>query len=148
MPTRITAYGNLARTAGKGIIGIMHPADAMRTLKKSSSFRASLAPYLTPWYAQKNLQDNVRGDVLLLSTYDASNPYIWQKLTAYCTDSTCRVTQATGAIRNNGTSFDMWTERWSAKTHVVGLEIKLERALRIYQPWHRLTSLLRYPRRD
>lgn len=45
---RITAYGNRARAAGKGTKGATAPAEAMRTLKKSSSFRASFAPYLIP----------------------------------------------------------------------------------------------------
>lgn len=56
MPTRITAYGNLCRRAGKGTMGIMDPADAMITLKMSSSFLTSFAPYLMPLYAQKNLR--------------------------------------------------------------------------------------------
>lgn len=55
MAMRITAYGNRARTAGNGNIGAIDPADAMQTLMKSSSFRTNFAPYLIPWYVQKNL---------------------------------------------------------------------------------------------
>lgn len=53
--TRIAAYGYRDRIAGNGSMGAKDPADAMSTFQKSSSPRASFAPYLTPWYVQKNL---------------------------------------------------------------------------------------------
>ena len=46
--TRIAAYGYRDRIAGNGNMGAKDPADAMRTFQKSSSPRASFAPYLTP----------------------------------------------------------------------------------------------------
>lgn len=42
--------------AGTATMGAKDPADAIRTFQKSSSFRASFAAYLRPWYPQKNLQ--------------------------------------------------------------------------------------------